>query len=82
MLRMFLKETKPDKDSAVQESILLHCKISALNTILSLPLKKSCHGNLANKNHAIKEKMSGIKLKVCVGYHYQLTLITIFKEDR
>ena len=81
MLRMFLKETKPDKDSAVQESIL-HCKISALNTILSLPLKKSCHGNLANKNHAIKEKMSGIKLKVCVGYHYQLTLITIFKEDR
>jgi hypothetical protein len=36
---MFLKETKPEKDSAAQESIL-HCKISALNTIFSLPLKK------------------------------------------
>jgi len=51
----FLKEAKPDKDSAVQESIL-HCKISALNTIFSLPLKKWCHGNLDNKNHAIIKK--------------------------
>jgi hypothetical protein len=54
MLRIVLKETKPDKNSAVQE-LILHCKIYALNTILSLPLKKWCHGNLDNKNHAIKK---------------------------
>jgi hypothetical protein len=81
MLRIFLKETKPYKESAVQESIL-HCKISALNTIFSLPLKKSCHGNLDNKNHAIKKNMSGIKLQACMGYLYQLALITLLKEDR
>jgi len=26
--------------------------------------------------------MSGIKLKVCMGYHYQLTLITLLKLNK
>ena len=77
----FFWKKQNHKDSEVQESIL-HCKISALNTIFSLPLKKSCHGNLDNKNHAIKKNMSGIKLQACMGYHYQLALITLLKEDR